>query len=123
MKQELKQVGWTKGLELARRRDGREFDCATWLHKARVLTKEEFRRQVEKELTGKDSEPAEIVYFKLYKSQIPVVEHAMETPSRMLGERQIERLLSGDDLRGFPGRCELGRRQSGSAPIFPTSIF
>ena len=49
-KRELKQVGWTKGLELAklaRRKDGQEFDCATWLHKARELPKEEFRREVE----------------------------------------------------------------------------
>src|SRR6266404_2801534 len=70
VKRELKQVGWTKGLELAklaRRRDGQEFDCATWLHKARALPKEQFRREVEKELTGKDSEPAEIVHFKLFK--------------------------------------------------------
>ena len=36
-RKELKEVGWTKGLELAKmaRRDGQEFDCATWLHKAR----------------------------------------------------------------------------------------
>jgi hypothetical protein len=88
VKRELKQVGWTKGLELAklaRRRDGQEFDCATWLHKARELPKEEFRREVEKELTGKDTEPSEIVYFKLYKSQIPVVEQAIETAALMLG--------------------------------------
>ncbi len=86
-KRELKQVGWTKGLELAklaRRRDGQVFDCATWLHRARVLPKEEFRREV-KELTGKDSEPAEIIYFKLYKSQIPVVEQAIETAALLLG--------------------------------------
>jgi hypothetical protein len=33
----LKDVGWTKGLELAKiaRRDREDFDCATWLHKAR----------------------------------------------------------------------------------------
>src|SRR3954454_11791581 len=88
IKRELKQVGWTKGLELAklaRRSDGQEFDCATWLHKARELPKEEFRREVEKELTGKDSEPAEIMYFKFYKSQIPVIEQAIETASLMLG--------------------------------------
>src|SRR5690242_15727692 len=40
-KRELKQVGWTKGLELAKlarsRRDGQEFDCATWLQ-ARMLS-------------------------------------------------------------------------------------
>src|SRR5438046_6080679 len=48
VRRELKQVGWTKGLELAklaRRRDGQEFDCATWLHRARVLAKEEVRRE------------------------------------------------------------------------------
>ena len=88
VKRELKQVGWTKGLELAklaRRSDGQEFDCATWLHKARELPKEEFRREVEKELTGRDTEPSEIVYFKLYRSQIPVVEQAIETAALMLG--------------------------------------
>jgi hypothetical protein len=88
VRRELKQVGWTKGLELAklaRRRDGQEFDCATWLHKARQLSKDEFRREVEKELTGKETEPWEIVYFKLYKSQIPVIEQAIETAALMLG--------------------------------------
>src|SRR5437667_755358 len=88
VKRELKQVGWTKGLELAKlakRRDGQEFDCATWLHKARVLPREQFRREVEKELTGKETEPWEIIYFKLYKSQIPVIEQALETAALMLG--------------------------------------
>jgi len=86
-RRELKEVGWTKGLELAKvaRRDGQHFDCATWLHKAREMPKEQFKQEVEKELTGKETEPWEIVYFKLYKSQIPVVEQAMETAALMLG--------------------------------------
>jgi hypothetical protein len=86
-RRELKEVGWTKGLELAKvaRSEGQQFDCATWLHKARSLPKEEFKREVEKELTGRESEPWEIVYFKLYKTQIPVVEQAMETAALMLG--------------------------------------
>src|SRR5438046_10753465 len=87
-KRELKQVGWSKGLELAklaRRRDGQEFDCATWLHLAREMPKEQFRREVEKELTGRETEPWEIIYFKLYKSRIPVVEQALETATLMLG--------------------------------------
>jgi|SRR5579864_2328544 len=87
-KRELKQVGWSKGLELAklaRSRNDQGFDCATWLHKAKVLPKEEFQREVEKELTGQDSQPWEIVYFKLYKSQIPVIEQAIETAALMLG--------------------------------------
>jgi hypothetical protein len=55
------------------------------LHKARQLPKEQFKQEVEKELTGKESEPWEIIYFKLYKSQVPVVEQAVETAALMLG--------------------------------------
>ncbi len=86
-RRELKEVGWTKGLELAKlaRRDGQHFDCATWLHKAREMPKEDFRREVEKELTGREEEPSELIYFKVYKSQIPVIEQAIETAARMLG--------------------------------------
>src|SRR5450432_2319677 len=86
-RKQLQQVGWTKGLELAKvaRRDGKEFDCATWLHKAHILPKEEFKREVERELTGKETEPWEIIYFKFYKSQIPVIEQAIETAALMLG--------------------------------------
>jgi len=86
-RKDLKTVGWTKGLELTKlaRRDGRDFDCATWMHKARLMPKDEFKREVEKELTGKDTEPHEIIYFKIYKSQIPVIEEALETTALMLG--------------------------------------
>jgi len=86
-RKDLKKVGWTKGLELAKvaRAQGSRFDCATWVHKAREMPKEEFKREVEKELTGRESEPHEIIYFKLYKSQIPVVEQAIETAALMLG--------------------------------------
>jgi len=84
---ELKQVGWTKGLELAKvaRRHGKDFDCATWLQKARELPKESFKHEVEKNLNGSESEPWEIIYFKIYKSQIPVIEQALETAAMMLG--------------------------------------
>jgi hypothetical protein len=86
-RKELKQVGWTKGLELAKlaRRDRQDFDCAIWLHKTREMPAEQFKREVEKELTGKETEPWEIIYFKLYKSQIPVIEQAIETAALMLG--------------------------------------
>ena len=35
-RKELKKVGWTKGIELAKlaRRDRQQFDCATWLHQS-----------------------------------------------------------------------------------------
>jgi hypothetical protein len=86
-RRELKEVGWTKGLELAKlaRKDGQHFDCATWLHKAREMPKEQFKQEVEKELTGRETEPWEIIYFKLYKSQILIVEQAIETAALMLG--------------------------------------
>ncbi len=86
-RKELKEVGWTKGLELAKlaRRDGQHFDCATWLHKARHMPKEDFKKEVERELTGRETEPWEIIYFKLYQSQMPVIERAIETAALMLG--------------------------------------
>jgi hypothetical protein len=49
------------------------------------MPKEQFKREVEKELTGRGTEPHEIIYFKIYKSQIPVVEQALETAALMLG--------------------------------------
>ena len=86
-KADLKQVGWSKATELVKvaRRDREQFDCATWLHKATELPKEEFKREVEKHLTGQETEPWEIIYFKLYKSQLPVLERALETAALMLG--------------------------------------
>ena len=59
VKRELKEVGWTKGLELAKlaRAEGQRFDCATWLHKARSMPKDQFKREVEKELTGRETSP------------------------------------------------------------------
>ena len=86
-KQHLREVGWSKATEMAKvaRRDGSEFDCATWLHKAKELPKEAFKREVERHLTGQETEPWEIIYFKLYKSQLPVVEQALETAALMLG--------------------------------------
>ena len=86
-KHELQQVGWSKATELVKvaRKDGETFDCATWLHKAKELPKEGFKCAVERHLTGKETEPWEILYFKVYKSQLPVVEKALETVSLMLG--------------------------------------
>jgi len=83
----LKQLGWTKAKELARvaRAEGQRFDCAPWVHKASTMPKEEFKREVDRHLTGKESEPWELLYFKVYKSQLPVIERALETAALMLG--------------------------------------
>jgi hypothetical protein len=49
------------------------------------MPREEFTRAVEKELTGRETEPHELIYFKVYKSQVPVIEQALETAALMLG--------------------------------------
>ena len=80
-------TGWSKAIELVKvaRSDGERFESATWLHKARSLPKEEFKQAVEQHLTGKETEAYEIVYFKFYKSQLPVIEQALEAAALMLG--------------------------------------
>jgi len=86
----LKQLGWTKAKELARvaRAEGQRFDCAPWVHKASTMPKEEFKREVDRYLTGKETEPWELLYFKVYKSQLPVIERALETATLMLGSNK-----------------------------------
>ena len=86
-KQQLREMGWTKARELAKvaRREGERFESAPWVHKAQALPKEEFKREVEKHLTGRETEAWELLYFKLYKSQLTVVEQALETAALMLG--------------------------------------
>jgi hypothetical protein len=86
-KRELEQIGWTKARELAKvaRRDRQDFESAPWVHKATTMPREEFKREVDRYLTGKESEPWELLYFKAYKSQLPVIEQALETAGLMLG--------------------------------------
>src|SRR5579863_2216304 len=54
-----REVGWSKATELIKvpHRDSAEFDCATWLYKAKELPKEDFKRAVDCHLTGKETEP------------------------------------------------------------------
>ena len=90
IRKELKLVGWTKATELVKvaRSDGQDFESATWLHKARTLAREEFKQAVETHLTGKETEAYEIIYFKFYKSQLPIIENALETAALMLGSKK-----------------------------------
>jgi hypothetical protein len=109
-KPQLREVGWSKAVELVKvaRRDGESFDCATWLHKARAMPKEGFKGEVERHLTGKDAEPWEIIYFKLYKSQLPIVEKAIETAALMLGSDKSRgyclEMICADFLAGANAR-------------------
>jgi hypothetical protein len=87
MHKDLKQVGWSKARELAKvaDRQRQDFDCAQWLHKAQEMPFDEFKQEIERALNGPDAEPWDLIYFKLYKSQIPVIEQALEVAARMLG--------------------------------------
>jgi hypothetical protein len=90
VKRNLGHLGWTKGVELAKLalHQGQRFESAIWLHKARRMPKEEFKREVDKELTGKDSEAADLIYFKVYKIQTPVIEQAIGTAALLLGSER-----------------------------------
>jgi hypothetical protein len=86
-KQHMREICLTKARELAKvaRREGQRFESAPWVHKAQELPKEEFKREVERHLTGRSTEPSELLYFRLFKSQLAVIEQALETASLMLG--------------------------------------
>jgi len=105
-KRDLRQVGWSKAVELTRvaQKDGESFDSATWLHKAKTLPKEGFKGEVERHLTGKETETWEILYFKVYKSQLRVVEQALEAAALMLGSDKsrgyLLELICADFLAG-----------------------
>jgi len=49
-KKQIKEVRWPKGIELVKlaRRDRQSFDCAIWLHKARLMLKADFKKEVER---------------------------------------------------------------------------
>jgi hypothetical protein len=113
-KRQLREVGWTKARELVKvaRRDGTEFDCAPWVHKAKELPKEEFKREVDRYLTGTETEPWEIIYFKLYKSQLPVVERALETAALMLGSDKSRGYLLEMVCADFLAGADLQNRES-----------
>ena len=103
---EIEDLGWSKALELAKvaRSEGRRFDSATWLHTAKQSTKQELKEAVHKYFTGEDYEPYEMVYFKLYESQLPVLERALYVASRMVGTEKSRgyclELMCADFLAG-----------------------
>ena len=71
---------------------------------AQELPKEEFKREVERHLTGQETEPWEMLYFKMYKSQLAVIEQALETASMMLGGQKARgyclEMICADFLAG-----------------------
>ena len=80
---------------------------------------------MEKELTGRKSELWEIIYFKLYKTQIPVVEQAMETAALMLGTDKSRGycldMICADFLAGRTSKTRIQRRSC--SPCHDSSNF
>jgi hypothetical protein len=104
--EEIESLGWSKALELAKvaRSEGRRFDSATWLHKAQECNKQELKEEVHRYFTGEDLEPYEMVYFKLFESQLPIIERALYVASRMAGTERSRgyclELICADFLAG-----------------------
>ena len=65
-KKDLKEIGWTKGRELAKlaRREGSTSIVHPGCTKPGRCRREDFRREVEKELTGREEEPSETDLFQ-----------------------------------------------------------
>jgi hypothetical protein len=121
-KRQLREIGWTKARELAKlaHREGERFESAPWVHKAQLLPKEEFKREVERHLTGRETEAWELLYFKVYKSQLPVIEQALEIAGRMLGTDKSR----GYCLEMICADFLAGASMDGSSPnILLQSIF
>jgi len=103
---EIDHLGWTKAAQLAKvaRSEGKRFNCAPWLHKARELPREEFKREVERHFTGKEPEPTQIISFRLTESQLEVVERALNTAMLMIGSEKSRshalELICADFLAG-----------------------
>src|SRR3954462_7444491 len=76
IKKDLPEIGWAKAAELVKvaRSDRERFDSERRIQNAQTMPKEQFKHEVEKPLTGQDAEPSDVIYFKLYKTQIPIVE-------------------------------------------------
>ncbi len=103
---EIESLGWSKALELAKvaRSQGRSFDSATWLHKAKESSKEQLQQAVHRYFTGEDLEPYEMVYFKLFECQLPIIERALYVASRLAGTERSRgyclELVCADFLAG-----------------------
>jgi hypothetical protein len=95
------------------------------VHKAKELPREEFKREVHRYLTGKETEPWEIIYFKLYKGQLAVVERALEIAALMLGSDKSRgyslEMICADFLAGAALETNNSVEDSESAAVIDSS--
>lgn len=70
----------------------------------------EFRREVERHLTGNATEPWELLYFRICKSQLPVIEQALDTAGFMPGTNKSRRYCPEMICADFLGGAGLERK-------------
>ena len=124
-RKDLKEVGWTKGRELAKlaRAEGQDFDCATWVHKARDNAEGGVQARGGEGTDGAGLRTARDHLFQDLQEPDPGHRAGTRDCGPDAGHGQIPRLLSGDDLRGFPGGSEPRGRKSGNiVAVYPAIL-
>jgi hypothetical protein len=81
------------------------------------------QEEVERELTGKETEPWEIIYFKLYESRMPVIERSIETAALMLGSDRSRGYCLEMICADFLGRSQPGQRRSADAAVLDDKVL
>ena len=89
-KQQLREVGWSKAMELVKvaRKDGEGSIVQPGCTKLTSCRRRGLSARSSGTLRGR-KEPWEILYFKVYKNQLPVIEKALETASLCSGARSL----------------------------------
>src|SRR5450755_1442759 len=87
------------------------------------MPKEEFKQEVEQELTGRETEPWEIIYFKLYQSQMPVIERAIETAAMMRGTDRSRSYCLEMICADFLAGVELGQRTPRNTAVLDDAVL
>jgi len=73
------------GVGESARRDGRSSIVQPGCTKRGSLPKDEFKREVERELTGRESEPWEIIYSSYTRPRFQLSSQAIETAALIAG--------------------------------------
>jgi hypothetical protein len=77
-------------------------------------------------LTGKETEPWEIIYFKLYKGQLGIVERALEIAGLMLGSDKSRgyslEMICADFLAGAALETDKSVQDSEPAAVVDCSV-
>ena len=86
-KPRLRQIGWSKAAEMVKvaRRDGEAIRLCNLVAQSGGTAEGRIQARGRTPSDGKETEPWELIYFKVYKSQLPVIEQALETAAMMLG--------------------------------------